>query len=175
MGLATVYGIVRQSGGFIWVYSEPGRGSTFKLLFPEVNAETGSPKNTSAQEPPSGNGETVLLVEDEAAVRKYTSRVLSRNGYRVLVACNDREALDVAGRHREHIDLLLLDVVLPGLSIVELTRRLKSLCLSAPVLCMSGYSDLLLPKAESGAHFIQKPFTPMALLTRIHVLLAPPG
>ena len=126
LGLATVYGIVKQSGGYVWIYSEPGKGTSLKLYFPEVSAaaafKTGEYKVT-AKEAARGS-ETILLVEDEEAVRGLTSRILEKQGYRVIVAQHGREAMDIATKEEGRIDLVLTDIVMPGMNGRGLVERL---------------------------------------------------
>src|SRR5207344_1484876 len=124
LGLATVYGIVKQSGGYIWVYSEPGKGTTFKVYLPRVAAQVES-KPQPAEIPAAGRGsETILLVEDEEAVRELASRILSAKGYSVVAAKSTAEAQQFAEKHRGEIHLLLTDIIMPGTSGRELARRI---------------------------------------------------
>jgi PAS domain S-box-containing protein len=166
LGLSTVYGIVKQSGGHIWVYSEPGRGTTFKVFLPQVE---GTP---SAIEAPVGGGalprgtETVLLVEDEPGVRALASKILVRSGYTVLEASDGEEALHLAAQFGGSIDLIVTDCVMPGPSGPVLADRLKATRPAAKVLFMSGYTDheaTRLGLVRAGAMFLQKPFTPDGL------------
>ncbi|MGA7240642.1 MAG: ATP-binding protein [Bryobacteraceae bacterium] len=177
LGLSTVYGIVKQSGGSIFVYSEPGQGSTFKMFFPAVG---GRPSEAAAvAEPGELSGrETILLAEDEAGVSRYVSQLLSQRGYTVLIAGDGQTALDLARAHHGPIHLLLTDVVMPGMGGLELAAQFAAARSGVPILFMSGYSDRLW--AREGMHFdlIQKPFTTTALLTAIRKRLdaqAPPG
>ncbi|HXI64874.1 MAG TPA: response regulator [Gemmatimonadales bacterium] len=174
LGLATVYGIVKQSGGWIWVYSEPGHGTTFKVYFPRVAAVT-APATASVAPPTSVRGsETILVVEDDETIRNLVLKVLKGNGYTVLAAANGDEAERVAGQHRGRIHLLITDVVLPGLSGPEVARRLVTTRTDTRVLYLSGYTnDAVLRRGvlEAGVAFLQKPFTPGVLGRKIREVL----
>jgi PAS domain S-box-containing protein len=174
LGLATVHGIVEQSNGFIWVYSEPGRGSTFKIYFPLV--EEALPTAEPAEVPAelAESSETVLVVEDEGGVRSLLSETLASHGYKVLEAAGAAQALQIAERHTEPIHLLLTDVVMPGTDGKKLAMRLATLHPETKVLYMSGYTDDAIVRhgiLEGGTSFLQKPFLPQALLAKIHEVL----
>ena len=177
LGLATVYGIVKQSGGFIWVYSELGHGTTFKIYLPRVNeaVEAGTPRD-QPKEAPRGT-ETVLLVEDAAAVRAVTRQVLDRLGYAVLEAPDGKAALHLATRHRGPIQLLLTDVVMPELGGRQLAEQLRSLRPELKVLYVSGYMDDAVVRhgvLEAGIAYLQKPFTPDTLARKVRAVLDVP-
>ena len=175
LGLATVYGIIKQSGGFIWVYSEVGHGTTFKLYLPRVEelAERGSQPAQAAARAARGT-ETVLVVEDEAPVRSVARQVLERHGYTVLEAPSAEAALDIATRYSGIIHLLLTDVVMPGLNGRELASRLATLRPDARVIFMSGYTDDAVTRhgvLEPGSAYVQKPFTPDAIARKVREVL----
>jgi len=175
LGLATVYGIIKQSGGFIWVYSEVGRGTTFKLYLPRVEElaeRVSQPAQASAR--PARGTETVLVVEDEAPVRSVARQVLERHGYTVLEAASAEAALDIATRYSGTIHLVLTDVVMPGLNGRELATRLADLRPDARVIFMSGYTDDAVTRhgvLEPGSAYVQKPFTPDAIARRVREVL----
>jgi two-component system cell cycle sensor histidine kinase/response regulator CckA len=172
LGLATVYGIVKQSGGYVWVYSEPGKGSAFKIYLPLApEAPTAAAASPS---PPRASGETVLVVEDEPAVRQMTSRALEELGYRVVEARDGAEALDLLGRNDGAVRLVVADVVMPGMDGPELARRAGSLRPGLTVLFMSGYTDDEVVRRgllDAGQPFLQKPFTPEALGQQVAKML----
>jgi len=174
LGLSMVYGIVKQSGGSIWVYSEPDRGSTFKVYLPALS-DTSAPEDTQEASGELAKGfETVLLVEDERAVRSFTRLVLQRNGYQVLEAADGEEALSVARRHAGEIHLLVTDMVMPGMGGRQVAEALETQHPTIRVLYVSGYTENTL--AQRGAlgtelPFLQKPFTMEVLLRKVrHVL-----
>ncbi len=174
LGLSTVYGIVKQTGGYIWVYSEPGRGATFKIYLPRVEevAETIEPRKVPAKL--HEGTESILLVEDEERVRKLTRRILEANGYKVLVATRGDEALRICGEHKGAIHLLLTDVVMPEMSGPEVANQLSLLRAEMRVLYMSGYTDDAVVRhgmLEPGMAFLQKPFTPEILLSKVREVL----
>jgi two-component system cell cycle sensor histidine kinase/response regulator CckA len=177
LGLATVYGIVQQSGGFIAVYSEPGHGTTFKVYLPAV-AEPASP---SAEPESAVDGSvvaTILLVEDEDMVRELARQVLSAHGYTVMEAADANEALMLIRGFSGPIDLLLTDVVMPGLNGPELLKEIRVARPELQALFMSGYpNDAIGQKDGLGAatDFVQKPFTVQGLLNRVNKMLASPG
>jgi signal transduction histidine kinase/ActR/RegA family two-component response regulator len=176
LGLSMVYGIVKQSGGNIWVYSEEGRGTTFKIYFPRVTAEAEEYRRASQNvEVPKGS-ETILLVEDAEWVRTLARRVLETAGYRVLEADSGDAAIKLceSSNGRERIDLLLTDVVMPGMSGNEMSTLLLAKQPGMPVLYMSGYTDDAIVQhgvLEAGINFIQKPFTPGALALKVREVL----
>ena len=174
LGLATVHGIVQQSGGHIWVYSEPGQGSTFKIYLPRVDeaAEAGGPAPALA--PPARGSETILLVEDDEEVRALARETLEGNGYAVLPAASAAEALRLAGGGSRRIHLLVTDVVMPQLSGRGLAERLALDDPGRRVLYISGYTDDAIVRhgvLEEGTAFLQKPFTPETLLRRVREVL----
>jgi PAS domain S-box-containing protein len=173
LGLSTVYGIVQQTGGTIRVDSEPGRGATFTLHFPSLGAPAGPRSRLPQRETVRGN-ETILVVEDEPAVRALVARILRGTGYRVLEAGNGEGALEVFGRADGRVDLVLSDVVMPRMSGPELVRRLLLQRPDLRVLFMSGYTqDEVLdsdPDAP-GAGFIQKPMSPRSLTRKLREVL----
>jgi two-component system cell cycle sensor histidine kinase/response regulator CckA len=176
LGLSTVYGIVKQSEGYIWVYSEPGWGTTFKIYLPRIvdNADAPEPPRPIAR--PRGS-ETVLLVEDEDGVRDLTREILTMNGYTVIAARHGAEALDVCQRHAGQIELILTDVVMPQMSGHELLERIRPLRPSLKVLYMSGYTDKAVVRHGMLAGeiaFLQKPFTPDALARKVREVLDTP-
>jgi PAS domain S-box-containing protein len=173
LGLSTVYGIVKQGSGHIGVHSKPGRGTTFKLYFPQVDEDEGRPVEDPTEMPVKGT-ETVLLVEDELQVRKFAALVLRETGYKVLEASGGEEALISAQQHEGRIHMLLTDVVMPGMSGKELSERLKQHRPNIKVIFASGYTDdailhhgVLGPEME----FIQKPFTPSSLMQKVRQVL----
>ena len=174
LGLSTVYGIVKQSGGNIWVYSEPGQGTTFKIYLPRVDEPlNGLKENGLRGEVPGGN-ETVLIIEDEEAVRKVASRILKKRGYRVLEASRGDEAIRLYEESKEKIHLVLTDVVLPGMSGPQLIGKLRGIKDDFKVLYMSGYTDdmvVLNGALGKGANFIQKPFTFNLLSRKVREVL----
>ncbi len=176
LGLSTVYGIVKQSGGNIWVYSEPGHGTTFKIYLPRVEEEldTIHGRDETDDSLPRGN-ETVLLAEDEQEVRLLAHRLLSQQGYRVLEATNGEEALRVAQDYAgEKIHLLLTDVVMPQMGGKELADQLKILRPDVKVLYVSGYTDNAIVHQgvlDPGTHFLQKPFSPKTLSDKVREVL----
>lgn len=176
LGLATVYGIVKQSGGYVWIYSEPGLGTTLKLYFPEVSSatafDTGEYKS-AARETARGS-ETILLVEDEEAVRGLTSRILEKQGYRVIAAQHGREAMEIATKEEGRIDLVLTDIVMPGMNGRGLVERLAGIRPRIKSLYMSGYTDDDIIRRgfiEPSRSFLQKPFTSDALLQTVRKVL----
>jgi signal transduction histidine kinase len=176
LGLSTVFGIVQQSGGNIWVYSEPGKGTTFKVYLPRVDAAVVALPGSQAPASLRG-GETILLVEDDEPVRAITLNILRRQGYQVLPAQHAGEALLLSERHPGAIDLLLTDVVMPHLSGPELAKRLATERPDMRVLFMSGYTDDSVVRhgaLEAGIAFLQKPITPASLATRIREVLDGP-
>ncbi len=174
LGLSTVYGIVKQSGGYIWLSSEPGRGTALKIYLPRVDEAAGVTKTFEAAPHPHRGNETILLVEDEGAVRKLLTRALRSKGYEVLGAKNGEEALRVCARWRRPIHLMLTDVVMPQMSGRELARQITSLHSESRVLYMTGYAGNRIGSAEvleADAQFIQKPFSVDALVDRIRAIL----
>ena len=169
LGLATVYGIVVQSGGYVWVDTAPGEGASFKLCFPRAQSDEPAGTDAAGGPSPSRGSETVLLVEDEDAVRALASRVLAQQGYAVLEARNGREALDLLDRPDLDIRLVLTDVVMPEMGGVELSERIARRHPEMRVMYMSGYteSDKLQPAVRSSPYpFLQKPFSPESLAVR---------
>jgi CheY-like chemotaxis protein len=174
LGLSTVYGIVKQSDGHIWTYSEPGRGTTFKIYLPAVHqpAEILTPVKSDADSP--RGTETVLVVEDEPALRKLTMRVLKSRGYEVLSAENASSTLELVRQYGHTIDLLLTDVVMPDMTGPDLVSRIRELRPELKVLYMSGYSRNVM--VEQGvlavdSNLIVKPFSSAALLTKMRAVL----
>ena len=176
LGLATVYGIVKQSGGYVWVYSEPGRGTSFKVYLPRVRDEqttAGRDRGIDGQTLPQGT-ETVLLVEDEKGVRELAREYLEMTGYTVIEAENGHTALELAGLHSGPIHLLMTDVVMPGISGRELSERVKAIRPGIRVLFMSGYTDQAVVHhgiLETDAVLLQKPFTVAALAAKLRDIL----
>ena len=173
LGLATVYGIVKQAGGFIWVYSEPGQGTSFKIYLPEVDSTAERTTAVAGARAPRGT-ETVLLVEDAAAVRAVTKQVLERQGYVVLEAPDGEAALRLAQQHRGVIHLLLTDVVMPRVSGRELAERLTQVRPDMKVLYASGYTDDSVVRhgiLELGTAYLQKPFSPESLARKVRDVL----
>ena len=173
LGLSTVFGIVQQSGGSIWVYSELGEGTTFKVYLPCVDGAVEA-KLTQHPAPPRHGTETVLLVEDEDHVRGVVLGILRKHGYRVLEARHAGEALLIAEKYDAPIDLLISDVVMPQMSGPELARRLGALRPSMRVLCMSGYTDDSIVRhgiLGSEIPFLQKPIMPQALTRKVREVL----
>ena len=177
LGLSTVYGIVKQSGGNIWLYSEPGKGTTFKVYLPSVDE---SPEDVSKPATPAsrrGGRETVLLVEDDEQLRRLTHRALASHGYTVLEADRGNTALDIARRHKGRIDLLLTDVVMPDTNGTKLADTLRGARPELRVLFMSGYPDgaiLHNGMLEHGASYLAKPFTTEAVTRKVRDVLDAP-
>jgi len=177
LGLSTVYGIVKQSGGYIWCYTEEGKGTTFKAYFPKVDACALDPEAGALAPAAVARGtETILLVEDEDGVRRLVEHTLKKNGYKVLSAAGPREALLMADTFKEPVHLMLTDVVMPHMSGRELADRLSKDRPAMKVLYMSGYTDhAILDQGilEPGIAFLQKPFTPDGLVRRVWGILRP--
>ncbi len=172
LGLATVYGIVKQSGGYIHVASHPGQGTTFRMYFPIVDEE---PTELEDRDTTVTNGtETVLVVEDDCGVRSLSSEVLSARGYDVIVAKDGVEALELVEHKNLPIDLLMTDVVMPKMNGQELAGKLVERSPETRILFMSGYSDTLISSRgvlRSDAQLIRKPFTPQSLATKVREVL----
>jgi two-component system, cell cycle sensor histidine kinase and response regulator CckA len=176
LGLATVYGIVRQSGGHIWVYSEPGFGTTFKIYLPRISEVADSLSHSVQDASSSTATETILIVEDSRLLAKVTRDFLEGDGYQVLLASNPREAIRIADNHRAPIHLLLTDVVMPDMNGRELAEHLLARRPEMRVLYMSGYTNGILSehafRAEDTA-FIEKPFSHEALSRKVRHTLNP--
>ena len=174
LGLSTIYGIVKQNNGFIWAYSEPGQGSTFKIYLPKVKRDV---KEEEIEHPPVENlsgSEIVLIVEDDNSLRKLAQKSLQPHGYRVLVAKNGEDALRISKEHEGTIDLMITDVVMPKMGGKETAERLQPLHPQMKVIYMSGYTDdaivhhsVLAP----GLNFLEKPFSPKGLAHKVRKVL----
>ena len=176
LGLATVYGIVKQSGGYIWVYSEPDLGATFKLYLPRLDAQ---PERLPPPAAPAANcqgSETLLVVEDEDGVRLLVRDYLRMKGYTVLEAGHGEEALRIAGEHSGEISLMITDVIMPGMNGRQLAERMATLRPAMKVLYMSGYAETAVYRKgvlEPGCPFLQKPFGPPDLGRKVRDVLGP--
>jgi len=174
LGLATVYGIIRQGGGHIWVYSEPGAGTTFKIYFPRVTETSASVASTASSSPASAGSETILLVEDSRLLAKVTRDFLESEGYTVLTASSPREAIQVAENHKSPIHLLLTDVVMPEMNGRQLAEHLLAKRSRMKVVYMSGYTNGILSEHAfqvPDMAFIEKPFSQRALSHKLRQVL----
>jgi len=174
LGLATVYGIVKQSGGFIWVYSAPGHGSTFKIYLPFIEEALPTAEPAEAPAELAKGSETVLVVEDERGVRSLVCEALASHGYKVLEAAGAASALEISEKYTEPIHLLLTDVVMPQTGGKELAKGFSTLHPETKVLYMSGYTDDAIVRhgiMEGSMPFLQKPFGPNALLVKVREVL----
>ncbi len=172
LGLATVYGMVKQSNGFIWVYSEPGKGSIFKIYLPRVDAPADSDENLQPSRAPSTGTETILLVEDEAVLRDLCRVYLESKGYSVLEAGSAKEAMKICQSHDRPIHVLITDIVMPGLGGLELAKSALELRPALAVVLVSGYTDRQLDREAIGfGKFLQKPFSFDALARTVRSLL----
>jgi PAS domain S-box-containing protein len=175
LGLATVYGIVRQSGGYIWVYSEPGRGTTFRMYFPSAGEKVGLEPEAEAEAVlPKRHGTSILLVEDDEFMRSLTKQTLEEHGYSVVEAKDGTSALDIVTSNHTTIDLMLTDVVMRGMSGPELSVRLRRSHPDLKIVYMSGYAGELIAQhdiLQPGITLLEKPFTRATLLTTIHSVL----
>ena len=174
LGLSTVYGIVKQSGGNIWVYSEPGRGATFKIYLPRVDDAADEYKHTTQEAKLAEGSETILLVEDEEMLRKLARQTLKGYGYHILEASNGDEAIGISRQYEGEIQLLLTDVIMPGMNGRELSNRLLETRPKLRVLFMSGYTDDAIVHQgvlDESANFIQKPFPPESLAKKVREVL----
>ena len=180
LGLATVYGVVKQSGGYVWVYSEPGRGTSFKIYLPRIE-ETAVPAgrdSKSDMQIPQRGSETILLVEDEKGVRELAREYLASSGYTVIEAEDGHTALELAAMHVGQIHLLLTDVVMPGISGRELAERVSQIRPGIKIIYMSGYTDQAVVHhgiLQNDAVLLQKPFTLMTLAGKLREMLAVPA
>ncbi len=178
LGLATVYGIIKQSEGHILCSSKVGEGTEFRIFLPPAMGRVERrEESTQAQSRSLGGRETILVVEDDEGIRGLIGTALRQNGYRILCAESGPAALELAEEHRQEIDLLLTDVVMPGMNGKELARRLTSRIPELPVIFMSGYNEEAIDRhgvLEPGTHFVQKPFTPSALTSTIREILDAP-
>jgi CheY-like chemotaxis protein len=173
LGLATVFGIVKQSRGHIWVYSEPDKGTAFKVYFPRVS---GAVEVRGSQQPPAGSRgtETILLVDDDDHVRTVAKSILRRHGYVVLEASSGGDALLVCEQHGAKIHLLVTDVIMPRMSGRQLAERLVTVRPEMKVLFMSGYADDAILQhgvLDSGVAYLQKPLTPNLLTRKVREVL----
>jgi two-component system cell cycle sensor histidine kinase/response regulator CckA len=178
LGLATVYGAVKQNGGWIWVYSEPGRGTTFKIYLPQVEQVVDAPDQGRVDGPPLHGSETILLVEDQDAIRDVAREFLKSSGYTILEARDGIEALQVAQEHHGDIDLLLTDVVMPRMGGPELAIRLANLRPQMKAIYMSGYTEFAKDNrklAESEKAILQKPFALVTLARKVREVLGVQG
>jgi len=170
-----VYGIVKQSGGYVWVYSEPAQGSVFKIYLPAAQPEPQPAQTTPGQqEPPAGGSETILVIEDEDVVRNLACRGLRDQGYSVIEARNGVQAIQYIEQQPGTVDLVISDVVMPEMGGRELGESLARIEPSLPVLFMSGYTGEDVVQRgllEPGAPFQQKPFTPASLATKVRAML----
>lgn len=172
LGLSTVYGIIKQSGGYIWVYSEEGKGTTIKVYLPRIFAVAAAVPPPQVPTPRTGGSETVLMVEDDPSLRRMVAKILEGGGYQVIEAQNAIEALELG--QQDGIDLLLTDIVMPKINGPELVAALEKIRPDLKVLFMSGYTDNALLShyvLDAGRHFIQKPFSTFALDQKIREIL----
>jgi PAS domain S-box-containing protein len=177
LGLATVYGIVTQAAGSVRIHSEPGLGTSFSAVFP-ATSEAYSPTDKPAEQRVSGAGETVLVVEDEDSVREVATRILARNGYRVLAASSGPDALELVANHNGPIDLLLSDVIMPQMLGKEVAERVGAVRPGLRVLFMSGYASPVFGAEgtlEEGVNLLEKPFSESALLASVNAVLKDPA
>jgi CheY-like chemotaxis protein len=178
LGLATVYGVVKQNDGFINVYSEPGEGTTFKIYLPLHEAGIEERKERKVARIPEGGRETILLVEDESMILSLGQKMMEHLGYRVLAANKPSEALRLAEAHADTIDLLITDVVMPEMTGRELADRLRSVQPDLKVLYMSGYTANVIAHhgvLEEGISFLQKPFSVQDLANMIREAIGTPA
>jgi two-component system cell cycle sensor histidine kinase/response regulator CckA len=176
LGLSTIYGIVKQSGGNIWVYSEVGQGTTFKIYLPRIDEEAQPYKRAVTAGDELRGAETILLVEDEESVRNLARQILATRGYQVLEAADGAAAVQLCENHQGAIDLLLTDVIMPAMSGRELAGKLQPQRPAMRVLFMSGYTDDAIVHhgvLEEGANFVQKPFAPEVLAMKVRTVLEP--
>jgi CheY-like chemotaxis protein len=176
LGLATVYGIITQAGGSVRLYSEPGHGTSFNALLPAAETAQGARHEVISTAQTSGS-ETILLVEDEDALRQVTARILRRNGYRVLSAANGPEAITVVKQHEGPIELLITDVVMPYMLGREVAAQVTDARPGIQVLYISGYAQAVLGAQgtlDAGVALLQKPFSERLLLSSIRERLDAP-
>jgi two-component system cell cycle sensor histidine kinase/response regulator CckA len=174
LGLSTVYGIVKQSEGHIWVYSEPRRGTIFKMYFPRREERAEPVFDSTPEAEPSGGVETILVVEDDASLRKMVGTLLASTGYKILEAGTAEAAVRMVRSLKGPVDLLVTDVLLPDLNGVELSALLKTIQPSLRVLLISGYTGDLIAQYEAidpKLRLMEKPFTRRALLATIYEVL----
>jgi CheY-like chemotaxis protein len=174
LGLATVYGIVKQSGGNIWLYSEEGVGTTLKIYLPRIDQPSQEPVEDESMVDAPGGTETILLVEDDDSVRNMVARILTRHGYNVIAAKDGREALRICERDQREFHLMLTDVVMPLMSGRDVAERLKPMRPDMKVLFMSGYPDDAIAEhglLDEGVALLEKPFTIAGLLNKVREVL----